>query len=481
VLPVLASGLLASAQGATRPPAPAGVAILAAGKAPHVCGTADGKFGATGYSPVSGVYYSNTANAWLSAPLCYPLWGNLAASAPQIVQGGGRATVVATPNQGSNSAEWATKGAGAISWQPAGTPVGGCKPTSLSCTVKLPAAGPEWQWLLFHVSMPRTYFIDSPGDLCAGQHACAGASTQAWAYVGIPPKGARPSVPPATPRGKPICVPSDCSSLRITLGTTLGSGRTGLGGSASCGGSRATSAQLPDTPGTTCDVSAALGSTGKAAPVEEALRQVRAGLDDLTSSQKSLIEGIKNDALVDQIGKEFGKPRLFDGSLADRALAPLFPPGPVRATQAVTNRRAVSLSTATAPRPADVINSIAAAHPTAASVSAFASALRIATAPTSSSSRGLARLELAAAYDVGLRQLRRDGFSPGRVTTLGTTSLRIPNAAKRTITISASPFGSRIIRILTIAGISQHATTRLQITATRGGKTAAITRILVVR
>lgn len=185
----------ADARGAARPPAPKGVAILAAGQTPHVCGTADGKFGATGYGTVSGVYYSPTANAWLTAPLCYPLWGNLAASAPQIVAGGSKATVVATPNQGSNSAEWATKPPGAISWQPAGMPAkGSCGPTKLTCTVTVPAAGPEWQWLLFHVSMPRTYFIDSPGEFCAGQHACAGNATQAWAYVGIPPKGTK--IPP---------------------------------------------------------------------------------------------------------------------------------------------------------------------------------------------------------------------------------------------------------------------------------------------
>jgi hypothetical protein len=192
---VVCAALGAEARGAARPPAPKGVAILAAGQTPHVCGPADGKFGATGYGTVSGVYYSSTANAWLSAPLCYPLWGNLEASAPQIVAGGGKATVVATPNQGSNSAEWATKPPGAISWQPAGTPVkGSCGPTKLTCTVTLPAAGPEWQWLLFHVSMPRTYFIDSQGSSCVGQHACAGTGTQAWAYVAIPPKGTK--VPP---------------------------------------------------------------------------------------------------------------------------------------------------------------------------------------------------------------------------------------------------------------------------------------------
>ncbi len=190
---VLSVWPLAGASGAPRPPAPKGVAIVAAGKPPHVCTAADTKFGATGYGPVSGYYYSPTANAWLAAPYCYPQWGNLEMSGAQIGQGGGRATVVATPNQGSNSAEWATKPPGAITWQASGTPVkGSCLRTTLTCTVVLPAAGPEWQWLLFTVSLPRTYFIDSPGEFCAGQHACAGTATNGWTYVGIPPKGQTP-------------------------------------------------------------------------------------------------------------------------------------------------------------------------------------------------------------------------------------------------------------------------------------------------
>jgi hypothetical protein len=55
-------------------------------------------------------------------------------------------------------------------------------------------ASTEWQWLEFHVSMPRTFFIDSPGDLCGGQHLCAGASTNAWSYVGIAPGASGSSV-----------------------------------------------------------------------------------------------------------------------------------------------------------------------------------------------------------------------------------------------------------------------------------------------
>ncbi len=198
---VLSTWSLAGASAAPRPPAPKGVAILAAGALPHVCAAGDTKFGATGYGPASGYYYSPTANAWLSAPLCYPRWGNLVMSAPQIVHGGGQATVTAIPTDGSNSATWAIVKPGAVQWPPAGTPVKkSCLPTTLTCTVQLPPAGPEWQWLMFQVSMPRTYFIDSPGEFCAGQHACAGVTTNGWTYVGIPPAGAK--APPEPEKNK---------------------------------------------------------------------------------------------------------------------------------------------------------------------------------------------------------------------------------------------------------------------------------------
>ena len=193
VTALLGAVLLADASGAARPPPPPGVAVVAAGALPHVCRASDQKFGASGYAPVMGVYYSSAGNGWASAPLCYPLWGNLAMSGPTTARGGSRVTVTAIPNQGSNSATWAIKKPGVVQWQPAGTPAkGSCLPTTLTCTVVLPAAGPMWQWLLFHVSMPRTYFIDSKGSFCVGVHACPGAQTNAWTYVGIPPAGAKP-------------------------------------------------------------------------------------------------------------------------------------------------------------------------------------------------------------------------------------------------------------------------------------------------
>ena len=223
VTALLGAVLLADASGSARPPPPPGVAVVAAGALPHVCGAADQKFGASGYGPVSGVYYSSVGNGWASAPLCYPLWGNLVMSGPQIAQGGSRVTVAAIPNQGSNSATWAIVAPGAVQWQPAGTPAkGSCLPTTLTCSIVLPPAGPMWQWLLFHVSMPRTYFIDSKGSFCVGQHACAGAVTNAWTYVGIPPAGTK------TPKKKQQGTIS--GNVRETDCSATGCSIKGLGG-----------------------------------------------------------------------------------------------------------------------------------------------------------------------------------------------------------------------------------------------------------
>ena len=122
------------------------------------------------------------------APYCYPVWGFLAASSPGIVKAGEAFTATAIPKDGSNSAEYAVSESDIV-WEYPGTVVSGCGPSDLTCTV-IPAkrARKFWQWSMFKVSMPRTYFIDSPGSFCAGIHACAGVTTNAWTFVGVPPR-----------------------------------------------------------------------------------------------------------------------------------------------------------------------------------------------------------------------------------------------------------------------------------------------------
>ncbi len=208
---VLGAGTIAQAEGAARPPLPAGAHRLAAGQLPRQCTVKDGAINA--YATNFGYYFSTAANTWISAPWCYPRWGNLEASASQITRDGGKVTVTAIPTEGSNSGEWAPK-TKSITWQFPGKRVAGCGNADLRCTVivsRTPGSM-EWQWFEFHVSMPRTFFIDSPGEFCAGQHACPGNATQAWSFVGIAPGGTKPKKPDdekSTISGR--VVETDCS------------------------------------------------------------------------------------------------------------------------------------------------------------------------------------------------------------------------------------------------------------------------------
>ena len=191
---LFAAGFVAQAEGAAKPPLPAGAHRLAAGQLPRQCTVKDGASNA--YGTNFGYYFSSAANTWISAPWCYPRWGNLEASASETTRDGGKVTVTAIPTEGSNSGEWAPK-TKSITWQYPGKRVAGCGSADLRCTVivKRAPGSEEWQWFEFHVSMPRTFFIDSPGEFCAGQHACPGNATQAWSFAGIAPGGTKPKEP----------------------------------------------------------------------------------------------------------------------------------------------------------------------------------------------------------------------------------------------------------------------------------------------
>lgn len=166
---------------------PVGVKVLAPGEVPGACIPGGGA--TNSYDANYGVYYSKTAKDWVTAPWCYPRWGNLESMVSGVVKPKGKYTFTAIPTEGSNSAQYAPE-TKSISWSFAGRRISGCKSADLSCTI-MPTrrATKEWQWFRVNVSMPRTFFVDSPGSNCAGQHLCAGVSTQSWGFVGVPPKG----------------------------------------------------------------------------------------------------------------------------------------------------------------------------------------------------------------------------------------------------------------------------------------------------
>ena len=189
-----------AALAAPRPPAPAGVHVLAPGQLPGLCTEADYNSGA-----MSGAYYDSPSHAWLSAPYCILRWGNLEASPPQLAEAGKPVTVTAIPNQGSNSGTYAPE-TNSIAWTVGGKVVSGCGSANLTCTfIPAPKRTHVWQWVEVHVTMPRTFFVDSPGSYCAGQHLCPGVQTNAWTWIGVPPDicpgrtSARRDAPPAGP------------------------------------------------------------------------------------------------------------------------------------------------------------------------------------------------------------------------------------------------------------------------------------------
>lgn len=170
----------ATGASAAKPAPPPGSIVLAEGQLPHICTTGD--------AAETGVYYDSVTRAWASAPNCYARWGNLEATPPQLARPGEAVTITATPNQGSNSGTYAPE-TKSITWETGGAKAkAGCGNADLTCTIVVPKqASFSWQWLQVHVSMPRTFFVDSPGSNCAGQHLCAGFTTNAWSWIGIPP------------------------------------------------------------------------------------------------------------------------------------------------------------------------------------------------------------------------------------------------------------------------------------------------------
>lgn len=159
------------------------------GELPHACTAEEFAEGLSVNDPSIGSDGKRPgSHRYNPAPYCYPVWGFLAASAPGKVKAGKPFTVTAIPKDGSNSAVYAVSESDIV-WEYPGTLVSGCGPSDLTCTV-IPAkrAKKYWQWSMFKVSMPRTYFIDSPGSFCVGIHACPGVTTQAWSFVGVPPK-----------------------------------------------------------------------------------------------------------------------------------------------------------------------------------------------------------------------------------------------------------------------------------------------------
>lgn len=472
---VLAATFVGDAQ-AARPPIPAGGRALSPGGLPRECVAGDAAGGAlSAYGTNYGYYYSSTAKAWVQAPFCYPRWGNLEASASGIVSGGGIFTVTAIPTDGSNSAIYAPE-TKSISWTHPGTVVSGCGSADLSCTVRVGPATAEWQWLEFHVTMPRTFFVDSPGSNCAGQHLCAGATTNAWSFVGIRP----------TSR---VCTP-DCNALAVEFDPTVDPAKAAVDFDETCGGAPSCTTELEiEADPTVLEIRRKVDETdlrGRDASLKASQRLLDKMLKMTQQNQRDM-----KAKLLEGTGEKYIRARTSPATAvalaeADAGLDVMFPPVATATSRpvAIPTRSAEALG---GPSTTLVLRALYSARPSAAALRAFADALSLATQPAFSPERARARLQLALGLAVGRRVLARDlgvtlrgPRTSGPVILLGSGRARIAAGGQRTLTVPFTSSGRRVLRIIDLARGGAPASVRLVVTLTRGGRTSRASRALAV-
>jgi hypothetical protein len=457
---LLTCGLPTEAFAASRPPAPAGAHELSPGQLPRTCTTAEHDAGAATGATTYGYYFSKSANAWVSAPFCYPLWGNLAASAPQIVGAGEKATVTAISN--TNSAQYAPETA-SISWTFPGRRVSGCGNADLSCTVILAThATDEWQWGEFHVSMPRVFFVDSPGSNCAGQHLCAGFASNAWSFVGVPPRGTSAPLPPDRAR---VCIGS-CKRASVITPKAVGAGETAMSLTAGCGGAAASaSGARAAQAGSFCPVKAKTTTDKKELTefqkIQEADAKARAERFQTMKDLQTKIFDVQMDVTKN---KERSADRFFHkyeeyiranaGSPdvvatlqdADTGLSAMFPP-PATAAARAPRARTAQLG---GPAASGILHSMSETRPTAGDAKAYRDAFALASSPTPSLDRGRARLLLSLAGIIGRRVLVHD-LGSAKTLTIASDSARVPARGTRRLKLKASALGGRALRILALS------------------------------
>lgn len=461
--------LLAVGVQAARPPAPG--MKLQPGQVPVQCSDVHAAHGADGQGPFYGYYWSAKAKAWISAPACVPRWGNLEASPSTIVGAGDRVTVVATPTDGSNSAQYAPE-TKSISWTFPGRRVSGCGNDDLRCTVVfVKKAAAEWQWGEFHVSMPRTFFVDSPGSNCAGQHLCAGVTTNAWSFVGVPPRGQSPPPPPPPPGSARVCL-GGCGKASVVTPKELAAGETTLAVRAECGGSGGRSARAAQFE-RFCPVEAKLEVDKDAASLEKQIQEdrarERARRFEIMKDLQQKIFDITQDVTTNKLNAADKAVKSFDGYLrsnagspdvvallqdADAGEAGSFPPpaGTARAHAAQ----------ATSPDASALFDSLTAAKPGPGDARAFADALAVARSPVESFERSRARLLLSLSVIAG-RRVVLDAMGKRKGITAAAGDARVPRGGDRALTLKPTSAGRLALRVVGVIGLSKKVTAGLTV------------------
>jgi hypothetical protein len=162
-------------------------------------------------------------------------------------------------------------------------------------------------------------------------------------------------------------------------------------------------------------------------------------------------------------------------SSTDTSLAPDFP----TTTQADTRRLASGQSvTAAAANSSAVLRSVYMTKPTATDIRAFNSDLKLATAPVYSPARAVARLTLVVAFTIGDSVLKRElGYDPltskgsGKPLVLAVASGRVADKGKHRFTLRPNALGGRVLRLLSIYGLSHKTDIHLSLSVKRKGVT----------
>ena len=134
-------------------------------------------------------------------------------------------------------------------------------------------------------------------------------------------------------------------------------------------------------------------------------------------------------------------------------------------------RPATMSAVAAGPSPKLVLAALTLARPTKAELAAFKQDLSLATAPTYSPARGVARVTLVLGADLGVRVIAHDlgasrlsKLSAARTVTLGSVTRRLRAHATTQVTLRPTELGAQILRYLAVVGLSHHVTTELTVT-----------------
>ena len=314
-----------------------------------------------------------------------------------------------------------------------------------------------------------------------------------------------PASEPAASGEESGCI-DGCTNFQFKADPTLEPGQTSMSVGVGCGGGSAPAATASDTTapaGSGCMT----GLTMQAAepgsmttPTEMQDANQKAQLERwkiLQDTQTKVFEGQQSvtEQKAKTQSKEFKK---WDDYIrastdptdatalaaADSALAGEFPTD-TTSTSASASAAALNIG----PEGPLVLASIYAAHPTAADVKAFSQEIALATSPTYSPARAVARLTLVLAvaigrrviaHDLGYKRLRQLASKP---VILGSASARVAKRGKARLTIKASALGARYLRLLSVVGLSHKVTIQLRISVTPRGRTkrTSVTRNIRVR